>query len=216
MPSRATRSSPRAHPDHHDEQAGRRRATALPADERRASIISATIELLIERGAKLTTRQIADAAGIAEGTIFRVFPDKDSLVEAAVEAAFDPAPVDLALRAIDRSLALEEQLRLAAEIIQRRVAALWKLMAATGMSRPPAGSSSRTEGSDGHHRPPDSTALAELFEPVRDRLRHSPAESAELFRGLIFAGSHPALARAPWDPAAIVSVLLHGIEDAPC
>ena len=56
----------------------RTRATALPPSERRAEIVAATLPLLLAHGAAVTTRQIAEAAGIAEGTIFRVFPDKES------------------------------------------------------------------------------------------------------------------------------------------
>jgi len=194
------------------EHRSRHRAAPLPPDERRASIVCATIPLLIEHGAQVTTRQIAEAAGIAEGTIFRVFADKESLVEAAIETAFDPGPLDVALRAVDRSLELEARLCIAAAIVQRRAAAIWQLMAAVGMSKPPAGTRSRDGSGDGRHRLGDSTALAELFEPDRDRLRRDPAASAELFRGLIFATSHPALAAQPLDPAEIVSVLLHGID----
>ena len=79
----------------------RSRAAALPPEARRAHIIEATLPLLLEHGATITTRQIAEAAGIAEGTIFRVFPDKESLVAAVVEAAFDTTSVDAALEAID-------------------------------------------------------------------------------------------------------------------
>ncbi len=64
----------------------------MPPEERRAAIVAATLPLLLERGLPLTTREIAEAAGIAEGTIFRVFPDKEAVVEATVEAAFDQGP----------------------------------------------------------------------------------------------------------------------------
>src|SRR5262249_52253092 len=68
----------------------RRRVPALAPEERRAAIVAATVPLLREHGVLVTTRQIADAAGVAEGTIFGVFPDKPSLIRAAVLSALDP------------------------------------------------------------------------------------------------------------------------------
>src|SRR5437868_14404684 len=79
-------------------------------------IVQAALPLLIEHGEMVTTRQIADAAGIAEGTIFRAFPDKDALLAAVLEAALDTAPLDEAIAAIDPGLAFEATLR---QIVQR-------------------------------------------------------------------------------------------------
>src|SRR5579862_7906225 len=98
-----------------------RRAAALPPDERRSMIVEATLPLLIEHGDRVTTKQIAEAAGIAEGTIFRAFADKDELIAAAVEAALDPGPLEAALAAIPCSLAFEARLAAAIVIMQQRV-----------------------------------------------------------------------------------------------
>ncbi len=83
-----------------------KRATALPPDERRSMIVAATLPLLLEHGDRVTSRQIAEAAGIAEGTIFRVFADKDEIIVAVIEAALDPEPLEAALRDIPTGLAV--------------------------------------------------------------------------------------------------------------
>ncbi|MCW2808645.1 MAG: Transcriptional regulator, TetR family, partial [Marmoricola sp.] len=63
----------------------------MPPDDRRKAIVSVLVPLIVERGGEVSTREIAQAAGIAEGTIFRVFPDKRSLLVAAAEEAINPA-----------------------------------------------------------------------------------------------------------------------------
>ena len=67
------------------------RAAPMAPDERRRAIVDAVVPLLLEHGDDVTTRQIAEAAGIAEGTIFRVFPDKAALLLAAAEEIINPA-----------------------------------------------------------------------------------------------------------------------------
>ena len=177
----------------------RARATALPPEERRARIVEATLPLLLTHGSALTTRQIAEAAGIAEGTIFRVFPDKESLIAAVVDAALDTSAVDAALDAIDRDLPLEARLVAAVEILRRRMADVLQLRAAVGIldQRPSA----------------DVGALAGVFEPDRDQLRRDPTEAALVLRGLTLAGTHPALApEEPLTSEEIVSLLLDGVR----
>lgn len=62
----------------------------MSRDERRAAIAYATIPLLEQHGSQVSTRQIAVAAGVAEGTLFRAFDDKVELLAAAAERALDP------------------------------------------------------------------------------------------------------------------------------
>ncbi len=65
------------------------RAPALSPEDRRASLVEVTIPLLREHGVAVTTKQVAEAAGIAEGTVFRAFGTKDELVQACATAVFD-------------------------------------------------------------------------------------------------------------------------------
>jgi AcrR family transcriptional regulator len=54
----------------------------------RAAIIAATSELLVEGGPRaVTTRAVADRAGVQAPTIYRLFGDKEGLIEAVAERA---------------------------------------------------------------------------------------------------------------------------------
>jgi AcrR family transcriptional regulator len=180
------------------------RAPAMPAEARRDAIVRATLPLLVERGGAVSTRQIAEAAGIAEGTIFRVFPDKDAVIQAAVELALDPEPTEEALGAIDAGLPFERQLVAAVAILQRRLEDIWALFSALG----PAATSPKSGP------PPDSEALTALFAPHAPCCLTTDARTAgRRLRALVMALSHPMLiADEPSSPEEIVSLLLDGIR----
>jgi AcrR family transcriptional regulator len=195
------------------DEPGRSRAAALPPEERRAAIVAATLPLLLAHGAGVTTRQIAEAAGIAEGTIFRVFPDKERLIEAVADAAYDTKSVDAALAAIDPELALEDRLVVAVDILRRRFADILQVRTAVEMMRVSSGVQTKP---DVRHSV-DLSGLAAVFEADREQLRREPLEAAHLLRGLIVTNSHPALvADVPLSSAEIVSVLLDGVRARSC
>ena len=176
------------------------RAPALPPEARRAAIVQATLPLLLERGAGISTRQIAEAAGIAEGTIFRVFPDKDAVVQAAIEQAIDPAPTDRAIADIDPSGSFDLQLVEAVRIMQERTVAIWQLLAVVGDVHKPTG------------RPPELPSLARLLDAHSAELRADPATAARQLRAVTLAVSHPAIYGEPMPPHEIVALVLDGIR----
>jgi len=81
----------------------------MSPERRRAMIAEQAVPLFLEHGSALTTRQLAEHLGIAEGTIFRAFGDKESLVHAAVEAFFAQGRARLRSGLVDPALPLEEK-----------------------------------------------------------------------------------------------------------
>ncbi len=186
----------------------RTRAEALPPEERRAHIVAAAHPLLLTHGTSATTRQIADAAGIAEGTIFRVFDDKDALIDAVIDEVTDVTSVVAALGELDRSQPLDERLVAAVEVLRRRVSAVFAMASALG----PRFAAGRP-GSNEARVIARVAALADLFEPDRDRIRVDPLRAARALHGLTIASTHPLLTSAePLTSEEIVSLLLDGIR----
>lgn len=73
----------------------------MPPDQRRESILAAARPLLIKHGRAFTTRQLAEAVGIAEGTIFRVFATKEEIINELVSRTLDPTTVCQQIRQVD-------------------------------------------------------------------------------------------------------------------
>ena len=166
-------------------------------------ILDAVTPLLIEHGQGVTTRQIAQCAGIAEGTIFRAFGSKDDLLRAAMDRQLDPEPFRLELAALDRELPLEERVRAMVTLLRRRFAQVFALMTAMGsMGRPHA----RT----GAHE--FTLLLADALTPDLLRLSVAPERAAQVIRMIALAASVPHITAGPaFDDDELTALILHGI-----
>jgi AcrR family transcriptional regulator len=190
----------------------------MAPDDRRAAIIEATIPLLKEHGILVTTKQIAEAAGVAEGTIFGVFPDKPSLIRAALMTIFDPSPLERALSAIDPEEDLRGRLVDTTQILTRGMKESGKLI---GLIRTTA--KGEDDSSDLIERMKDMrqrtfAAVARVIEPDREQLRVPGRTAAHMLVSLVFAMCHQGLLGQPspgevqpLDAEGIVSLLLDGL-----
>ena len=169
------------------------RATPLPPDERRAAIIAAALPLFEEHGPDVSTKQIAEAAGIAEGTIFRAFGSKEALVDAALARAFDATDMLTDLMNVDRSLPLRERTIAAVEVAQRRLRGLFRLMFAMRLARPPDLKNQTPMDEERRKRQSDqvNAAFADLLRPDSGRLRFSPEEVVRRLQMVTFSATHP-------------------------
>ena len=196
------------------------RASAMSPDDRRRAIVQAMLPLLVERGDEITTRQIAEAAGIAEGTIFRVFPDKKALMLAAAEEAINPADGAAAWEEAMREIGpLRDKVVVAAQRVLDRMRLTMSVMFAV---RRHLGSHEELHHHDKKHFGPPQFVLdaqAELhrrltgiFEAHRDELAVEPEVAAIALRSLIFGASRPELGMtAALSADQIADLLLSGV-----
>ncbi len=180
----------------------------MAPDERRAAIVDATLPLVLEHGAAVSTRLIAEAADVAEGTIYRVFPDKDALMCAVTEKAFDPRPTLAQLAAIDRAQPLRERLRAAVVIMQNRLIGAFGLIDALELTGPSPGRRPSHDSMNDAFR----AALVDVVGPDSGVLRVPPAELAHVLRLLVFSGCHPRISDGrPLTAEQVVTIALDGL-----
>lgn len=199
------------------------RAAPMAPDDRRRAIVDVVVPLLLRHGDAVTTKQIAEAAGIAEGTIFRVFPDKAALLMATAEETMNPATgraeLDAALEGVTD---LRERVRVTTERLHarsERVMAVMIALRGVWMSQAHEHPQERPPG------PPQfildaNRALLEtltaVFEPHRAELTVEPRTAALLLRTLVLGSRHPGAEQEQMLTAdEIADALLDGIRSHP-
>lgn len=172
-------------------------------------IVDAVIPLLLEHGANITSRQIAEETGVAEGTVFRAFGDKETLIRAAVEKYFDPQPMRAQLAQIPQQDPLRDKIKACIGILQTRFSGVLAMMSALGhKERPRFGRDpSRLEYSG---------IVAQLLEPELERLNLPADRIASLLRLVAFATSIPQFNESVgFTVDELTDIVLYGIVGNP-
>ena len=189
-------------------------------DRRREMIVRAALPLVIEHGSAVTTRQVAQAAGIGEGTIFRVFADKNEVLQACIAAVLDPTIVLQELQSISLQQPLAARLIEAVEALDAYLGRMGTVIGAVHTSgtphrRPgtepvdPASPHGRSTSRDAAQAA-TRQAVLDLFEPDEAGLR-LPAETAtDAFLGMFFGRGGGPRRGTSTTTEQLVDLFLHG------
>lgn len=183
----------------------------MSVEERRAAILAVAVPMLVEHGANVKTSEIAEAAGIAEGTLFRAFRDKAALFVACLHTTLESDAELAQIERIDRALPLEDRLTEAARAVSDYQSRAWSVvLALRSAGVDPRGGERDFDG------PPKAvirilTAIAALFDS--EQLRVAPDLAARLLLGLVSSNrlQREGLGDSGADLGELVDLFLHGI-----
>lgn len=171
--------------------------------------MDAAVPLLVQYGRDVTSKQLAEAAGVAEGTLYSVFQDKDELIHDAIHRHIEATSMVDAIRHIPASADLAGVIRTIVELTQHRTEQIFALVAILGFHE-------RTP-ENAKRRPPDNEpviqAIADMLLPHRDELSVTPRRAAQFIRYATFSMTHPLITNGDIVPAGEISaLLLHGFS----
>lgn len=171
--------------------------------------MDAAVPLLVQYGRDVTSKQLAEAAGVAEGTLYSVFQDKDELIHDSIHRHIEATSMVVAIRQIPASTDLAHVIRVIVELTQQRSQQIFALVAILGFHE-------RTP-ENAKRRPPDNEpviqAIADVLVPHRAELSVTPRRAAQFIRYATFSMTHPLITNGDIVPAdEISSLLLHGFS----
>lgn len=191
-----------------------KRAPALAPEERRQALKEATLPLLMEHGLQISTRQIAQAAGVAEGTIFRVFPTKQDLINEVILDAVAPDAALAEIAALPTGLPLHAHVQNLMDVLVRRMTVNNRFIPLihSPALRPGTATCAGKALRDGRYLV--AAAVAESLTPYTDDLRVSPHRAAAILVANVFT-TITLLAGDVTSPHTgdMASLLLYGIAD---
>ncbi len=192
----------------------------MPAEERRAAIIEATRPLVLQLGADVTTKQIAEACGLAEGTLFRVFPNKDAIVHAVVDDLLDPKVLVARIDGIDRSVPLPTQIRQAIELLyeaNRQVVGVMTVLHPKRGEGEKAAEPKHRAHQDGEkavwaeRKEAPARAMAALLDPHAAELIVDVPIAIAFIRGTVLAATHPLTGAEGLNSATLTSLICRAL-----
>lgn len=193
----------------------------MSPEDRREAIIVATTQLVLDVGPDVSTRQIADACGLAEGTLFRVFDSKRDILTAVVEHITDPSEMIAEIAAMPTGRPLPDVLADYVTVIASAIARISSVMAALhsefGRERPhgPPPGADKSRFLEDQARL--TAAMSELLASHADALRVDPYTSAAFIQTVVFASGFPALGEKISDRAVLTDLLVHAlVKEPPC
>jgi len=167
--------------------------------------------LLLANGLDVTTRQLAEAAGVAEGTLFRVFESKEDLLVEAARSAFDPSEHLAELDAIDPSWDLQQRLVAVIDSAQRHARQIMKVFVAFGKPTERSRLGNPRDLLVRSKAHVVTERVTTLLRPDAARLRIPLDELVRLVGTLSWVTVHPMNDSSPMTAAQLADVLLHGV-----
>ncbi len=195
-------------------QPPRERARRLAPEQRRAALLDAATELFSAQGPNFTTADLASAAGVSEGTIFRYFTDKPTLLAECRRCAMGLDELLPRIREAATLPTFREQVLSASRLLNDRILQMVHVVSDGGPPDPPDAATEIAEQL--------VAALAPIFEPVAaapgsdgpdsDGLR--PEQLANMLIGMLISNTF-LCEKTSTDPVPVerlVDLFLHGID----